>query len=445
MTWGSRGDLASGGQFSRPEPITRPGAVTQLLLRTGLRFENPAEEGDYRTYRSERLQFVRRVGLLLSLGMFGLFGIWDIYARNWSDLATKFRFLIALPLLGVSALIVLRRSRSPEFESYLTAYTFLLTTVAAGQLLLLSQGWDIVLVGAFAPLNAAMALVLFTCVLSLAPVHAAASASSVLFAHVLYSSMVANHDPLLVAGYSFNLLGIAAIGVFVACSRDLALRAEYQTLRRTLQERDAVGTYLAEVLPRQAQKLESGAPGSADSFGEVAILFADLVGFTALTSRLAPKHLLEILDRIFSEFDALVDRHGVEKVKTIGDSYMVIGGVTGDAEDATLACALLGQQMIETVRRLASELGHPLDLRVGLHSGSVIGGVIGRRRAIYDYWGDTVNIASRMESTGLPGTVQVSEAAYWRLRSKLTFGSTRTIDVKGKGILTAYPLATDEN
>ncbi len=191
---------------------------------------------------------------------------------------------------------------------------------------------------------------------------------------------------------------------------------------------------LLNILPGPiAQRLRDGEPLIADRFDDVTLLFADIVDFTRLSSRLTPSELVAALNDVFSVFDDLVEQYRLEKVKTIGDAYMVVGGLTERSADHTSRVVAMALDLarcigdIEAARRLG------IAFRVGVHCGPVVAGVIGTKKFIYDIWGDTVNLASRMESLGVPGKVQVTHAVRERLGDAFRFESRGLVDVKGKG------------
>jgi adenylate cyclase len=195
---------------------------------------------------------------------------------------------------------------------------------------------------------------------------------------------------------------------------------------------------LLNVLPASiAEKLKKQPGVIAERFEDVSVLFVDLVGFTSLAARLNPTQLLEMLNVIFSGFDELADRRGLEKIKTMGDSYMVAGGLPNPHPDHLGAMAGLALDMQDKIRGTRTGFGN-LDVRIGLHTGSVIAGVIGIRKFTYDVWGDTVNMASRLVSQGVPGRVHVSETVYQRLKDRFEFEPRGTIELKGRGPITAY-------
>ena len=173
------------------------------------------------------------------------------------------------------------------------------------------------------------------------------------------------------------------------------------------------------------------------AFQDVSVLFADIVGFTKLSARLSPRELVGRLNELFSAFDDLLDRLRLEKIKTIGDAYMVVGGLNG-GKDHALALAELALDMLARIRELSASHGEDFSVRIGINSGPVVGGVIGKKKFIYDVWGDTVNVASRMESTGIPGAVQISQETYLRIRNMYVFEDRGEIEVKGKGPMHAW-------
>jgi adenylate cyclase len=163
------------------------------------------------------------------------------------------------------------------------------------------------------------------------------------------------------------------------------------------------------------------------------VLFADLVDFTQRSQRSTPAQIVQVLDELFSAFDQLARRHGLEKIKTIGDAYMVAGGLPNPRPDHAQAVAEMALAVREEVARHLDPSGQPLQVRIGIDTGPVVAGVIGRNKFIYDLWGDTVNTASRMESHGVPGCIQVTTSARQRLRDGYRFQRRGPIQVKGKG------------
>jgi guanylate cyclase len=198
---------------------------------------------------------------------------------------------------------------------------------------------------------------------------------------------------------------------------------------------------LLNVLPEPvAARLKRDQGIIADPCPDVTVLFADIVGFTPLSEQLAPADLVALLDRVFARWDALAARHGVEKIKTIGDAYMVAAGVPLARADHAEAIAEMALAMGPELARVAAQLGLSLEVRIGIDSGPVVAGVIGRARFVYDLWGDTVNTASRMESHALSGTIQVSARTRARLRRRYKLRPRGTIDVKDKGPMNPYLL-----
>jgi len=207
-------------------------------------------------------------------------------------------------------------------------------------------------------------------------------------------------------------------------------------LERARQRADEL---LLNILPHSiAQRLKEGAVTIADSFDEVTVLFADIVDSTRLFSGASPVEVVNLLNSIFSDFDDLAERYGLEKIKTIGDAYMVAGGLPNPRSDHCEATAAFAFDMLRAVSRHTTWKGEPIRLRVGMNTGPVVAGVMGRHKFAYDLWGDAVNTASRMESNGLANVVQVTEAVRDKLRDKYEFEEREPIYVKGKGEMVTY-------
>ena len=223
------------------------------------------------------------------------------------------------------------------------------------------------------------------------------------------------------------LAAVLLLGEAVRSRRALAL------------EREESERLLLNVLPAPiAARLKQSDEVIADGFPEVTVLFADIVDFTRRSERIAPEQVVQVLNELFSVFDQLAERQGLEKIKTIGDAYMVAGGLPDPRPDHAEAVAEMALAMREEVARRSDPSGEPLAVRVGVDTGPVVAGVIGRSKFIYDLWGDTVNTASRMESHGVAGCIQVTARTYRRLKNGYRFERRGSITVKGKGELVTY-------
>ena len=204
-------------------------------------------------------------------------------------------------------------------------------------------------------------------------------------------------------------------------------------------ERAKSDRLLLNILPTSiAERLKEDRSIIADHFDSATVLFSDIVGFTALSERLSPAELVDHLNRLFSAFDDLAEMHGLEKIKTIGDSYMVAGGIpvqrVGHAKDVS-AMAL---DMLKAVEECNRATGEPLSIRIGIHTGPAVAGVIGIKKFAYDVWGDTVNTASRLESSSLPGRIQLSEQAAALIDGDFVVEERGEVEVKGKGCMRTY-------
>jgi adenylate cyclase len=239
-----------------------------------------------------------------------------------------------------------------------------------------------------------------------------------------------------------NLSGIVSILFF---SVSYVLRARNQLMRRLneehllfTKEHEKTEKLLRNILPDTiAEKLKIKQTAISQAFPDASVLFADIAGFTRFASDMSAEGVVEMLNHIFSLFDILAEEYSLEKIKTIGDAYMAVGNLPKPHSGHLEAMADMALAMQEVFQKKVAGT-HPLELRVGLHCGPVVAGVIGRRKFSYDLWGDTVNVAQRMESHGLPGRIQVSEEVYQRLNKRYALEERGMVDMKGKGGLKAY-------
>ncbi len=212
-----------------------------------------------------------------------------------------------------------------------------------------------------------------------------------------------------------------------------------QTEAELRRERQKTERLLLNILPQPiAQRLKGKQQTIADDFAEVTVLFADIVDFTQLSAHTSPTQLIEMLNDIFSAFDQIAEQYGLEKIKTIGDAYMAAAGLPVPRPDHALAVAEAALEMQQAITRFCHGEGENFQLRIGINTGPVIAGVIGIKKFTYDLWGDTVNVASRMESQGEAGRIQVTETTYDRLQAQFNFEQRGAIPIKGKGLMNTY-------
>jgi adenylate cyclase len=238
------------------------------------------------------------------------------------------------------------------------------------------------------------------------------------------------------------VINIVSVWVMMIATVWFAMRETTRAEQAMESEYERSERLLANILPASiAERLKD--PDRtiiADKYDDASILFADIAGYTKRASDTAPTELVRFLDALFTDFDALVDRHGLEKVKTSGDSYMVVSGVPEARPDHLEAIASLALDMADAVAGLTDAQGREVPLRIGVASGPVVAGVVGARKFFYDVWGDAVNVAARMESTDVEGRIQVPDEVYERLRGSFVFEERGDIEVKGKGSMHTWYL-----
>jgi adenylate cyclase len=236
----------------------------------------------------------------------------------------------------------------------------------------------------------------------------------------------------------FELGAVDYVGKPFNAHELLARVSTHLTIDRLRRENERL---LLNILPVPiAERLKAGAELIADHFDEVSVLFADLVGFTELSARSPAAEIVEMLNELFSQFDQAADELGVEKIKTIGDAYMAVCGLPEPRADHADRMVRMALRMLAIVREFNSVSGVNLRTRIGIHAGPVVAGVIGRNKFIYDLWGDTVNLASRMESHGVAGAVQMTQNVMEPLAGRYPFEARGLIEVKGRGAVETWLL-----
>ena len=261
----------------------------------------------------------------------------------------------------------------------------------------------------------------------------------ILFVFADYPGILAtDEDDILILRY---INGVTA--VLLSFSFAGWVSGTYQTAERYLHiEKEKSERLLLNILPAPvAEKLRENPDAIAERFENCTILFSDIVGFTELSKELSAVEVVGMLNEIFSAFDDLAEKYELEKIKTIGDAYMVVGGLPEPHDEHAERVARFALEMMEIVRGFREKGHYPLELRIGIATGDAVAGVIGKKKFVYDLWGSSVNTASRMESHGLPGQIQVTESTYELLKGKFTLEERGIVDVKGLGEVRSYLLS----
>jgi class 3 adenylate cyclase len=245
--------------------------------------------------------------------------------------------------------------------------------------------------------------------------------------------------------FALNFISVATI-IYLLLRLSIAekrrMQESLEEAHKQIQiEQERSEKLLLNILPGAiAERLKNSDKTIADGFADVTVMFADIVNFTQVAANMSPSQVFAMLNRIFSALDELAEQYGLEKIKTIGDAYMVAGGLDEDFTDYTAAVADMAVAMRDLLRRDFSVNASQLEVRIGIGTGPIVAGVLGKKKFIYDLWGDTVNIASRITSEGVPGMIQCDTTTYHRLTTKFDFHEPQTIYLKGKGNMTVYRL-----
>jgi class 3 adenylate cyclase len=411
--------------------------IDQGRNRLTLGFRDPSLERDFQT------ELAASNAPQLRTGLFTGIALWLATALIFpATLSVQTTLVVATcTVMAVLNLIALIATRGPVTLTRQQAVGLALNTMSAIAVLVLSQ---VLGVGQALAAPAILLIAMFAFVaLRLRFVFGLVAAATYLVGYAVVVS--ANPDPtdilqlFLVA--AAIVVGLGATYQLEAGARDVYVqRRIIEAQTAALADAQATSErLLLNILPAKvAERLAAGETAIADWFDDATVLFADLVGFTRLAAELEPRATRDLLDRLFTGFDELADRHDLEKIKTIGDAYMAVGGLSEPVADHPARVVAFGLDLLDLTARVGQEIGRPLDLRVGIHTGPVVAGVVGTRKFSYDLWGDTVNVASRLESLGVPGSLQLSETTWQRVRSRYTATPRGPVELKRGGQVSTF-------
>ena len=403
------------------------------MARWMLEFDDDEAEQEFVVYDDMRGLNEGRFALGIGIAFTLAYGVVDILVLDQVLLAVALVRLVVVALFA-GALLVIGRAiwvahRLQLASALLLTSTLLLLGTAMGQAAdfpteYLSTSCTVTLLGAVGLLRLRMHTVLVM---------------TAVYAAVCLSLPGALGGVDMLARHVAPTLGLASIAVLIGFSLEKLRRTDYLRQQEVEMEQARSDELLHNVLPATiAQRLRTEPGAIAESAPDVSVLFSDIVGFTPVSESLTPEELVQLLDTMFREFDELCDQRGIEKIKTVGDAYMAVAGLPVPDADHAASLAELALDMQRTLTRLSPQWPSPIAMRIGIASGPVVAGVIGRRKFTYDLWGDTVNTASRMESHGRPHRIQVSQSTHALLEARYAFSEPQTVEVKGKGPMTTY-------
>jgi guanylate cyclase len=413
---------------SSPNPSSsRPGRIDRTTARLARVGADPRDDEELRQKKT-LLVLIAVLILPVSLVWGGLY----LAFGSWVGIVPYIYFAVSL-----GSLVIFARTRNFQLLLVTQLLNILITTTVGMMLVggFLPSG-GVGLWGILAPLGALVFLEVRKAVRWFV-------AFVVVFLFLGLAGEVLFPDADLPVGFTSTMLAMNVIGAGAVAFTLLAVFAQQRNAAFTAlrAEQEKSEALLVNILPEPiAARLKAADQTIADHFDATSILFADVVDFTPLSQRLSPAEMVDILDRLFSHFDALVERHGLEKIKTVGDCYMAAAGVPDPHRDHARRAALLALDMREAVATSAVAGREGLELRIGINSGPVVAGVIGRKRFLYDLWSDAVNTASRMESHGTPGEIQITRETYELLKDEFVCRRRGTIPVKGKGEMETWYL-----
>jgi len=409
-----------------------------------LRFPGEIEKQFREEYHANTVP-TTRLALVLGLILFSLFGILDIYAVPISrNIVWFIRYVIVAPFI-IFALIMTYTVPFQKYTQLLMCMVIAVSGIGIAAIIAITQDAEFASRFYFTGL---ILVSMWAYGLSRLRFWYAIIANLVIMAAYEYASievkqLLASETGIVIfTMHNFFFLGANIIGIFTSYNLERYTRRDFLQKLTIEAQRDQSDKLLYNVLPeRIAEKLKHSSETIAEEFSSASVLFADIVNFTPISARFGPLEVVDMLNELFSHFDELVDKYSVEKIQIAGDGYMVASGVPAPRKNHAIVLAYLALDMLEYVK-MQEFLGgrHSIEIRIGLNSGPLIAGVIGRKKFVYALWGDMVNIASRMESHGASGKIQITRATYELVKDNFECEYIGEIAVKGRGKMEAWYL-----
>jgi class 3 adenylate cyclase len=412
--------------------------MTPLLSRLGLRFADDEDERVFAHGFVHGTMLESQAFLVAAAFIVYIFSAWDriIDPVHWHT-THMLRGLLVSPLLAGAGVALFTPFARRHFEAVIVLASLSCSLGVASIYALLDHGYQYAALG--------FSLTLFGTT-AMFPVRSRylfiVSVLNVVIV-VVGQTWAGNAGPGWLVVNLIAVLSAFCMGTLSAFMRERSARAGFLANKELAKSRQRVDDLLHSMLPKDiVARIQAGETTIADSHSEVSVIFADLVGFTVLSREISPARLVEMLNDLFSAFDLEAERYGIERIKTIGDAYMAVGGLASApvGTDHAVNAAEFAFAMLRAVQRMVDEQGYDIQVRIGLHIGPVVAGVIGMRHPAFDCWGDSVNLASRLEGRAPAGSILISESACWRLRPLYDVEPEGDVELKGMGLAKVYRL-----
>lgn len=416
-----------------------PDPLHNTLVAWGLRFADPDEEARFRAEQVVRVLPRQRALIAFAIVVYLVFAVRDIAIGPTFGYAPLYwRMFFILPVIAITLGLTFSAAIRPQFPS---VFASVLVIVVA------SQGILSLLYPHYGPTDPAQSsrtlssTMLILAIMTVAGIrfeHAIAlGLLAILF--WVFGSAAKALDATLYPTMALNVVTSFVIGGFVAYWLERAERSRFAAVAEAAQAKQKSESALYASMPRHVvEKIARNERPIAEPYVEAVVVLADLAAFNTLARRIGPKETVRVLDHVFTAFDELGEKYNLERVRTVGDSYMAVGGAYQGAHGGAAEAAFMAREMIAVVDRAARAFDLPLAVRIGVHVGPLIGGVVGRVSPIYDFWGDTLNVVNELEAAGETGKIHCSEPFYWRLGEGWRFEERGSREFRGVGTLRTF-------
>lgn len=416
-----------------------PDPLHNSLVAWGLRFADPDEEARFRTEQAVRVLPRQRALIAFAIVVYLIYAVRDVaIGPNFGYAPLYWRMFFILPVIAITLGLTFSPAIRPQFPSVFAAV--LVVVIAA-------QGILSLLYPHYGPTDPAQSSRTMSTVMLILGIMAVAG---IRFEHAIALGLLAvlfwvmgstarALDASLYPTMALNVLTTFVIGGFVSYWLERAERSRFAAVAEAAGAKAKSETALYASMPRHVvEKIARNERPIAEPYVEAVVVLADLAAFNTLARRIGPKETVRVLDHVFTAFDELGETYKLERVRTVGDSYMAIGGAYQGAHGGAAEAALMAREMIAVVDDAARKFDLPLAVRIGVHVGPLIGGVVGRTSPIYDFWGDTLNVVNELEAASETGKIHCSEPFYWRLGRAWRFEERGSREFRGVGTLRTF-------